>query len=129
MSDAGFVLDASALLAAIFDERGGSRVAGVIGRSVQSAVNLSEVVARLQDKGFSDADADAVLADLDITAVPFDATLAVAAGRLRSPTRAKGLSFGDRACLALGRHLGATVLTADRAWADLDVGVTVEVIR
>ena len=41
----------------------------------------------------------------------------------------KGLSLGDRACLAPGLALDAPVLTADRAWAGLDVGVAVEVIR
>lgn len=129
MNDAGFVLDASALLAAIFDEPGGSRVTQVAGQSILSAVNLSEVVARLQDKGYTDALANETLDGLDLTAIPFDEGLAIAAGRLRAPTRHLGLSFGDRACLALGKHLGATVLTADRAWADLDLGVTIEVIR
>ncbi len=92
-------------------------------------MNLSEVVAKLNDKGFSAADIDRYLASIDLVVIPFDEALAVAAGRLRARTRHRGLSFGDRACLALGRSLGVPVLTADRAWADLNLGIEVEVIR
>jgi len=35
----------------------------------------------------------------------------------------------DRACLALGARLGIPVLTADRDWADLNIGITVQLIR
>ena len=44
-------------------------------------------------------------------------------------TRKAGLSLADRACLALALDLGATAVTADRAWAKVDVGVEVKVIR
>lgn len=54
---------------------------------------------------------------------------AVAIARLRTTTRAQGLSLGDRACLAAGLRLGRPVLTADRSWAAVDVGATVRVIR
>jgi len=37
--------------------------------------------------------------------------------------------WGDRACLALGLRLGCPVITADRMWAGLDVGVEILVIR
>jgi ribonuclease VapC len=40
-----------------------------------------------------------------------------------------GLSFGDRACLALAKSLVAPALTADRSWARLDLGIAIEVIR
>jgi PIN domain nuclease of toxin-antitoxin system len=38
---------------------------------------------------------------------------------LRPLTRALGLSLGDRACLALAANLGATALTTDSAWMQL----------
>lgn len=44
-------------------------------------------------------------------------------------TRRAGLSFGDRACLALGRRLGKVVLTAERRWATVDVGIQVQLPR
>jgi len=44
-------------------------------------------------------------------------------------TATGALSLGDRACLALGERLGLPVVTADRAWADLDLDVAVSLIR
>jgi ribonuclease VapC len=40
-----------------------------------------------------------------------------------------GLSFGDRACLALAISRGEPALTADRAWLDADVGAELAIIR
>lgn len=60
---------------------------------------------------------------------PLDEPQAQEAARLRLLTRAAGLSLADRACLALAKSLSLPVLTADRAWAALQVGVVVEVIR
>ena len=55
--------------------------------------------------------------------------LAVDAGLLREQTREQGLSLGDRACLALGIRENVPVLTADRAWAQLDLDVSVRLVR
>ena len=59
----------------------------------------------------------------------FDETLAVSAARLRTATRGKGLSLGDRACIAQGLREGRSVLAADRAWAGLHLGTDVTLIR
>jgi PIN domain nuclease of toxin-antitoxin system len=40
-----------------------------------------------------------------------------------------GLSLADRACLALAKQRGLPVLTADRIWQTLDLGVAVVLIR
>ena len=123
------VLDTSALLAALWGEPGSDRVDRVVGTAKVSAVNLSELAAKLVDRGGSDAEVGAVLDDLGVTVVPMDARQARAAGFLRRSTRSAGLSLGDRACLALALAEGVPVLTTDRVWAELDIGVTVEVIR
>jgi PIN domain nuclease of toxin-antitoxin system len=44
-------------------------------------------------------------------------------------TKAHGLSLADRACLALAKRLDLPVVTADRDWAGLDLGITVQLIR
>jgi PIN domain nuclease of toxin-antitoxin system len=44
-------------------------------------------------------------------------------------TRGRGLSLADRACLALARVLDRPAITADRAWAGLEVGVEIRTIR
>jgi len=44
-------------------------------------------------------------------------------------TRQQGLSLADRASLSLGLRLGLTVVTCDRAWAELPMEVEVQVLR
>jgi PIN domain nuclease of toxin-antitoxin system len=61
--------------------------------------------------------------------VSFDETQALLSGSLRTVTRARGLSLGDRACLALAQHLNAEVVTADNAWTRLDLSLTITNIR
>lgn len=126
---AEWVLDASAVLAGLRNETGGERVLPVMETSLLSAVNLAEVATRLLDLGVSAADIDGLPERLRCEVVPFDEGLALSAGLLRVQTRHLGLSVGDRACLALAQREGLPVLTADRAWAKLDVGVEVVLIR
>ncbi len=124
------VLDASAILALLHQESGGSVVAdAVVAGAIVSAVNLSEVVAVLSDAGLPEDENREALASLPLRVVEFSAELAYAAGLLRAATRVHGLSFGDRACLALGRDLEMPVLTADRSWQGLDLGVQIRLIR
>lgn len=111
------VLDASALLALLQDEPGADIVASHLPGCVMSAVNLSEVVAKLAERGVPPAELRAALDGLDIDVRPFDVEAAYEAGELRRSTRDAGLSSGDRACLAVAVRLGVPALTADRAWA------------
>ena len=125
-----WVLDTSALMALINQEPGAQQVAqSVRDGAAISAVNLCEVVAKLAEAGSVEADIRAVLATIPLEAVDFDAELAYRAGLLRPLTRHAGLSLGDRACLALAARLGLPALTGDRAWAGLQLGITVQVIR
>ena len=94
------VLDASALLAMLNGERGADRVAAMLPGAVIGAVNLSEVVAKLAERGMLAHSIRAALEALDLDVHPFDPEMAFAAGELRRTTRRRGLSFGDRACLA-----------------------------
>lgn len=119
------VIDASAALAHILDEPGADLVASHLQDGLIGAVNLSEVVARLVRAG-----ADPMRAHyLGSRIVPFDADLADRAGRLWPLTASLGLSLGDRACLALAQREGLPVLTADRAWVELSLGVDVILVR
>lgn len=69
------------------------------------------------------------MAPLGLEVIPFDEDQAYEAGLLRTATRDAGLSLGDRGCLSLSRVKGLPVLTADKTWLDLRVGVEVKVIR
>jgi ribonuclease VapC len=129
------VLDASALLALLKGEPGAERVAEALERGAYlSAVNLAEVLSKLADWGEDPAEAQARMAQVGllgaaVAVLPFTGEDALEVARLRALTRAYGLSFGDRACLALARRLGLPALTAERAWAELDLGIPVEVLR
>jgi PIN domain nuclease of toxin-antitoxin system len=125
------ILDASALLAVLLDEPGSDKVRVALADSGMSEVNLSEVVGHFARNGAAESDIRPVLDPLPIERHPFDGELAYTAGLLLPLTKAAGLSFGDRACLALAQRLGVRVLTADRAWRNIAnaVAVEIEVIR
>ena len=123
------VLDASALLAVLRDEPGAQRVEPRLEGACVGAVNLSEVVAKLIEDGVPEAEIRRAIGRLQLDIHAFDADHAYVAGILRRSTRAFGLSFGDRACLALAQSLGAPALTADRSWSRLDLAIAIEVIR
>ena len=122
------VLDATALLALLNDKPGAERVAGYLSEAAIGAVNLTEVIGKLAEQGMPEADIHTALAALGLDIVPFDEDLAYRAGVLHPHTKKLGLSLGDRACLALGQQLSRPVLTADRIWSRLKIGVEVVVI-
>jgi ribonuclease VapC len=123
------VLDASALLAVLLEERGAEIVERHLPSAMMSAVNLSEVVASAIERGLQLENVILGLTRLSLEIVGFDTEQAYIAASFRPVTRSLGLSLGDRACLALGFLKKLPVLTADRDWAKADVGVTVEIIR
>ena len=129
MSERAVVLDASALLALLGQETGAEEVSEALPHAVVGAVNLSEVVGKLAERGMPEAAIRSALDGLALAVHPFDAELAYATGMLRATTASLGLSLGDRACLALGRMLSLPILTADRSWKKLAIGVKIQVIR
>ena len=126
---ADVVLDASALLALLNAETGAESVAAALPDAAVSAVNLSEVAAKLAEAGMPEKAIRDALHTLPLVITPFDREQAYEAGLLRPSTRGMGLSLGDRGCLSLAKRLGVPALTADKSWARLAVGVKVRVIR
>lgn len=122
-------MDASALLALLNEEPGAEAVAQTIPGAAISAVNLAEVVAKLAEIGVPERDIRAALGPLGLETVPLDEPMAYRTGLLRPQTRRLGLSLADQACLALGLARACPVLTADRAWRSLDLGLPIRVIR
>jgi ribonuclease VapC len=123
-------LDASAVLAFLFAEPGAGVVTAHLADAALSTVNYCEALEIARARGL---DVEWLREDLQALGVelhdftPEDADHAAA---MREAGRKAGLSFGDRACLALGERLGAPVLTADRTWARLEgIRVKVKLIR
>jgi PIN domain nuclease of toxin-antitoxin system len=129
VNDGNVVADSSALLAALKNEPFSNVDPRELVGATISAVNLCEVLAKLLEDGLSEAQADAAVSAMDLRVVSFDELQAHTTARLRSMTRHAGLSLGDRACLALAEKLGCPVVTADRVWASLDLGLEVVLIR
>ncbi len=125
------VLDASAILAFLQEEPGHEIVAAALerGTAMVSAVNLSETAAKLTQAGMERKKVLEVFKELDLRVHAFDEAQALTCAWLREPTRKSGLSLGDRACLALAKIQSCPVLTTDRAWLDLSLGVTVRLAR
>lgn len=123
------VLDASALLALLGEEPGSETVAEVIHGAAISAVNLAEVIGKLVESGMPEGAAREATLGLGMDVHVFDVEAAFLTGGLRATTRQAGLSLGDRACLALALRLSRPVVTADRSWKSLKLGVDVDVIR
>ncbi len=125
------LLDASALLAVAFNEDGAEQVMLVLSRPHVgiTVTNLTEVVSKLRQRGMSMAGCRAFIDDLQLTVVRADTETAFLAGELHAQARWAGLSLADAMCLATAVQLEASVVTADRAWARLDVGVSIQVIR
>lgn len=123
------VVDASALLALLNAEPGAEVVAEALPGAVISAVNLSEVVAKLCEAEMPEKAIRQALHPLGLAVESFDEDQAYQAGILRAATKSAGLSLGDRGCLSLAQRLGVPALTADKTWLELSVGVTVRIIR
>ena len=88
-------------------------------------------MSKLVQKGFGDDDAEETIHSLGLRVHALDTSLAIAAGAMFPITKRHGLGHGDRACLALGIHLGLPVLTADANWSKVasNLGVHVEQFR
>jgi ribonuclease VapC len=123
------VMDSSAVLASIRGEPGADVVNAALPGSFISAINLAEVVSKLIQGGVPDSEATAIVRRLGVRLMDVDEEQALAASLIHAATRSAGVSIGAAFCLALGKLRGCPVLTADRAWKTLDLGVEVILIR
>jgi PIN domain nuclease of toxin-antitoxin system len=124
------VLDASAILAIIFHERGAEKLTDeILDYAVASTVNLAEVQSKLVKKGYIPEEAWEDALELVTAVEPFTSEQARIAGDLITKTEKHGLSLGDRSCLALAIALKAPVYTTEQAWKNLKAGIPIHVIR
>jgi len=124
-----YVVDTSAVLAALLNEPGGADVFELRYECELSVVNLAETYTKLVEQGVSVSAAEQTLARFQFRIRDFSSEHALKVAELRPLTRHLGLSFGDRACLALGFSSGIPILTADKDWSRLDLDLDIRQIR
>lgn len=111
------VLDASAILAFLQDEKGADLVEVQLAADARcGAANWAEAAQKIRGAGRDWSLSRALLASYGVsveTVTESDAEWAAARWR-----RGEGLSLGDRLCLSLAHRLKAPALTADAAWGD-----------
>ena len=123
------VLDTSVIMAILLDEPGQDVAATLVSGAVLSSVNFAEILTKCLEKTVPLDVALDYIRDSEIETASFDADVAVIAGRLFATARKGVLSLGDRACIATAISQKATVVTADRVWAELNLPCPVELIR
>ena len=124
------VLDASAVLALVHDEPGADLVQASLSGASLSSANLAEIIGKLVDVGVDAQPVRRLLAAAGVRVEPLSEADAELAGALRSIEGGRSLSLGDRCCLALAlRSESEHVITADRAWAELDLPLQVQLLR
>ena len=124
------VLDASALLALIQEEKGADVIRPLLRSAVMSAVNIAETLTALQRVHITPQEAVVSVSDIIETIVPFDLEQAQYVAELQPHVQHKGLSLGDRACIALGLKLQAPIYTADKIWGQLQLSkADIKIIR
>ena len=122
-----YLLGASAILALLQKEQGSEMVTQCIPFSAISSVNLAEVASVLNKLGMPESEIHELFNAMDIEVLAFEEITAIATGGMRSITQKKGLSLGDRACLATAKQHKRIVLTADKVWQEFQQGIGVEI--
>ena len=129
------LLDASALVAWLKEERGADTIDRLMPVCAISSVNLAESLERASVTAWR---LDNTITDLlayGLTVLPFETDDAAQvpivrrAGRALSKDGTNALSLGDCCCIATARRHGLPVITDDSAWSALDLGVKVHLFR
>lgn len=123
------VLDASAILALIFEERGADVALSAARGSFLSAVNLDEVLHKTTRRAIAAVEVETELNRLEIEVRPFDAAQARRAAILHPAAHRLNISFADRACLALAMESNRAVVTAEGKWLELRLPLDIRLIR
>src|SRR5690349_17512258 len=114
-----YILDSSALLAAVLGEPGADHVLEVVDRAALSAVNLLEVSGKLIQKGVPAERVRERLASFALPTISWSEEDVWASADFVTLAWTHGFSLADRVCLHLAHRYRAQAVTTDREWAKL----------
>lgn len=123
------VIDTSAIMSILLDEQGQDVAANLAPGAIISSVNFAEIITKCIEKAVPPGVAQDYIRDSNIDVVEFTAQHAILVGELFKVARKGVLSLGDRACIATAIKRGATIVTADRVWAELNLPCKIELVR
>lgn len=131
MSEIKAVLDASAVLAWVFEEPGWEVVEKVVSASGMSAVNFAEVLYIGSARRYEPDELEADLADLGLILLPFGGhearnILVVKQAEIQAGLQ---LSMADRACLATAIAYDVPAVMSDGEWERLTLPISVQPFR
>jgi ribonuclease VapC len=110
-------------------EPGADLVTRRLADSIISAINYSEVLKKCIERRAAPEMVRAFARNMALPIIAFDAVQAENSAALYPKTKPFGLSFADRACLALGIGHDAEVLTTEGKMAEIDLPIKVTLIR
>lgn len=123
------VVDSSAVIAVLLEEQGKARAVELAFDGIVSSTIYAEILVKCAMKSIPFGAAFELLDNLQIQIEPLSAKTAEAAGSLKLSKLFWPLSLADCICIALAIENSATLVTADRAWLELNLPCPVEVIR
>jgi len=124
------VLDSSALLALLQEKKGSELIQPLLENATMSSINVAEVLTALTRIHILPQEALLFISHMIKEIIPFDVEQTALVADLYAQGKEKGLSLGDRACIALGIKLKAPIYTADKIWGHLSIDrVDIRVIR
>jgi len=130
-TDLSAVMDASAVLAWVFDERGAATVEEVLSASGISAVNFAEVLHVADSRRYGPDDLEADLAAYGLMLLPFGGAEARSVLDVKRAENRAGisLSLADRCCLATAMVYDVPAVVSDGEWEILDLPIEVVPFR
>lgn len=116
------ILDSSALISLLKQEKGCEFIEQYVGKSVMSSINLAETSKYLVDNHKQDIkEVRKILSSLLEDVIIVDEEIAYLSSEIISFTKEYGLSLGDRVCIATGIIKQYPIITTDRIWGKLKI--------
>jgi ribonuclease VapC len=128
------VIDTSAIIALLNQEKGYEIVEKELGNAIVSSVNFSEAIT-VANREIFESDKTSRMEGINLLKntfphiIDFNIEQAIIAASFDEITKQYGLSLGDRACLALAKYKNCSVLTGDRVWKELKLDIDIQLIR